>query len=261
VSNIFIDNLGINLSKIIKETCSLQKKINRIMKHILLFSAMLLLAYSGVAQSCNTYFSIQEGVKSTYEFYNAKNKVVSRNVNQFKNVSGSGNQLKAVLLSQVLDLKSGNVTGSSESEWTCDNGVVHFTMNAMAIEGVDMGNPTIGVTVDGDEMDIPSSFEVGQSLKDVTYHIKMSVSGINMMDRNFMIKNRKVESRENVTTPAGTFDCYKISYTTESTGKSGNTTKPVQTAVWYSANVGMVKTENYKDDKVSSSQLLTKIEK
>lgn len=231
------------------------------MKKISPVIALLFVYHIAGAQSCNPFFSIQEGIKSTYDFYNAKNKVVSRNVNEFKNVSGSGNQLKATLLSQVVDVKNGNVTGSSESEWACDNGVVRFSMNAMAIEGVDMTNPTIEVVVDGDDMDIPSSFEVGQSLKDVTYHVKMSVSGINMMDRNFEIRNRKVTGKENITTPAGTFDCYKVTYTTESTGKSGNTSKPIETAIWYSANVGIVKTENYKDGKVSSAQVLTKIEK
>ncbi len=222
---------------------------------------ILSVSVAGWAQSCNPYFSIREGVKSTYESYNAKGKVVSRSVNEFKNVSGSGNQLKATLLSQVLDVKNGNVTGSSESDWLCENGVIKFTMNAMAIEGVDMSNPAIEVLVDGDEMELPSVLDVGQTLKDVSYHVKMSVSGINMMDRNFDIKNRKVDGRESVTTPAGTFDCVKISYTTESTGKSGNTSKPLQTAIWYATDVGMVKTENYKDGKVSSSQVLVKIEK
>lgn len=231
------------------------------MKRIFLF--IFILSFSGAArgQACNPFYSIQEGVKYTYELFNAKGKLSSRNVNEFKNVSGSGNQLKAKLLSQLLDVKSGNVTGSSESEWECNNGVINFSMNAMAIEGVDMANPSVDVTVDGDDMDIPSSFEVGQSLKDVTYRVKMSVSGMNMMDRNFEIKNRKVVSKEDITTSAGTFECYKIEYTTTSTGKSGNTSKPIQTAIWYSEGVGMVKTENYKDGKVSSSQLLTKIEK
>jgi len=182
------------------------------MKNILLVLIITMQSYDGKTQSCNPYFSIQEGTKSTYEFYNAKNKLVSKNVNQFKNVSGSGTQLKATLLSELIDLKKGTVTGSSSSDWSCNDGVIHFTMNAMAIEGVDMTNTSVEVNVEGDEMEIPASFEVGQSLKDVNYRITMAVSGLNMMDRKFQIKNRKVESQENVTTPAGSFDCYKISY-------------------------------------------------
>jgi hypothetical protein len=33
------------------------------------------------------------------------------------------------------------------------------------------------------------------------------------------------------------------------------------TSIWYSKDVGMVKVENYDDDKVSNSQVLTKLEK
>ncbi len=230
-------------------------------KAIFIHVVLLLLSVGLRAQPCNPYFSIQEGIKSTYESYNAKNKLVSKNVNLFKDVSGSANNLKATLLSEFIDLKNGQVMGSSTSQWTCDDGVVRFTMNAMAMDGVDLSNAAIEVTITGDEMDIPDTFEVGQSLKDVTYHVTMKVSGLNMMDRDFMIKNRQVASRESITTTAGTFDCFKVSYTTESVGKSGSTSKPIQTSVWYSASIGMVKMENYKDEKVSSSQLLTKIEK
>ena len=231
------------------------------MRNILLAVVAVFLFHNIDAQSCNPYFSIQEGIKSTYELYNAKNKLISKNINEFKNVSGSGSQLNATLLSQVVDLKKGTITGSSESDWTCSDGIVRFTMNAMTIEGIDMNASGIEVDVEGDLMDIPSSLQIGQTLEDVKYRVTLTVSGMNMMDRTFQIKNRKVESKENVTTPAGTFSCFKVSYVTESTGKSGAVSKPIQTSIWYSNAAGMVKTEHYKEGKVSSSQLLTKIEK
>jgi hypothetical protein len=210
---------------------------------------------------CNQYFTIKEGVKSTYGFYNAKNKLVSKSVNEFKNVNESGENLKATLLTQLVDTNKGDLISSSESDWTCEAGVIRFTMNAMSIQGTEMNTPGIDVKVEGDEMDIPSDLTPGETLNDVNYHIKMTVSGINMMDRDFFISNRKVEKEESITTPAGTFSCIKISYTTESSGKSGGMSKPLFTSVWYSRGVGMVKVEYYKDNKLSGSQILEKIEK
>jgi hypothetical protein len=210
---------------------------------------------------CHPYFTIKEGVKATYDFYNAKNKLASRSINEFKNVSDTGGKLKATLLMQLIDPKKGDVLTTSESEWTCEGGVVRFSMDALNINGADMSTTGMDVTVEGDEMDIPSDLKPGQTLNDVTYHITMKLSGINVMDRNFFIKNRKVEKEESITTPAGTFNCIKISYTTESSGKSGDMSKPMLTSIWYSRDVGMVKVENYKDDKVSNSQILTKLEK
>ena len=210
---------------------------------------------------CHPYFLIKEGVKSTYDFYNAKNKLASRSINEFKNVSDTGGKLSATMLVQIIDPKKGDILTSSESEWTCEGGVVRFSMDAINISGTDMSAAGMDVTVEGDEMDIPSDLKPGQTLNDVSYHITMKLSGISVMDRNFFIKNRKVEKEESITTPAGTFNCIKISYTTESSGKSGGMSKPMLTSIWYSKDAGMVKVENYNDDKVSNSQILTKLEK
>jgi len=221
----------------------------------------LFLSYAATAQRCNPYFAIQEGMKATYEFYNAKNKVVSKTTDHFKDVTGSGENLTATLVMEMIDLKKNTVSGFSESKWRCENGVVHFTMNAMNVEGIDMSNEGMDISVDGDEMEIPSTLTPGESLKDVNYHIVMKVSGITMMDRRFQVKDRKVEAKETITTPAGSYETVKVSYTTESIGKSGSASKPQLTSIWYATDVGVVKMENYKDGKVYSSQLLTKLEK
>jgi len=221
------------------------------------FSLLSAMAFS----QCHPYFPIKEGVKYTYDFYNAKDKLSSRSTNEFKKVSDTGGKVTATMLQQIIDPKKGDVLTTSESEWTCEGGVVRFSMDAINISGTDMTATGMDVTVEGDQMDIPSDLTPGQTLSDVSYHITMKLSGINMMDRNFFIKNRKVEKEESITTPAGTFNCIKISYTTESSGKSGGMSKPMLTSIWYSKDVGMVRVENYNDGKVSNSQVLTKIEK
>ena len=43
------------------------------------------------------------------------------------------------------------------------------------------------------------------------------------MDMSIKIYNRKVEAKEDITTPAGNFSCYKISYDMESSTKVINT--------------------------------------
>ena len=210
---------------------------------------------------CHPYFALKEGVKATYDFYNAKNKVVSRSTNEFKNVSETGGKVTATQLTEIIDPDKGDVLTTSRSNWTCDGGVVRFSMDAMSISGTDMSAAGMDVTVEGDEMDIPSDLTPGQTLNDVSYHVTMKMSGIKVMDRNFLIKDRKVEKEESITTPAGTFNCIKITYITESSGKSGGKSKPMLTSIWYSKDAGMVKMENYNDDKVSNSQVLTKLEK
>ena len=217
-----------------------------------IFTVFLVVASMMAYSQCHPYFAIKEGVKTTYDFYNAKNKLASRSINEFTGVSDTGGKVTAKLRMQLIDPKKGDVLTTSESKWTCEGGVVRFSMEAMNISGADMSTAGMDVTVEGDEMDIPSDLKPGQTLNDVTYHITMKLSGVNVMDRDYFIKNRKVEKEETITTPAGTFNCVKISYTTESSGKSGGMSKPMLTSIWYSKDVGMIKVENYKDDKVAN---------
>jgi hypothetical protein len=58
-----------------------------------------------------------------------------------------------------------------------------------------------------------------------------------------LITNRKVEAKESVTVPAGTFDCFKISYNSEI--KIGFVKKNYRYITWYAPEVGAVKSEFY----------------
>jgi hypothetical protein len=71
--------------------------------------------------------------------------------------------------------------------------------------------------------------------------------------------NRKVEAVENLTTPAGTFECYKISYDIATKMMVNVKAKATE---WYSNGVGMVKSETYSTDgKLIGSNVLTALKK
>ncbi len=222
---------------------------------ILFFSALSLLK-----AQCNTFFPMREGVKYQYDHYDKKDKITLKTVQWFKDISGSGSSMKATLVQELIDAKKDKSIGSSEAEWSCENGTLHFAVNNMAFEGQGAPNPSMTVDVSGDKMDIPSSFTVGESLKDLNYQIKMGVSGMTVMNRKYSVTDRKVVSEEKVETPAGTFDCYKVSFSTKSEGGIGSGT--IKTLVWYSKDVGMVKMENYSDKgNLLSRQILSKVQK
>jgi hypothetical protein len=91
-------------------------------------------------------------------------------------------------------------------------------------------------------------------------NIQVSSSGITMVNMDVTINNRKVLAKEKITTSAGTFDCYKISYETES--RTRMITVNTKGMEWISEGVGVVKTETYnKKDKLTGYSLLTKFEK
>ncbi len=181
----------------------------------------------------------------------------------FKNITGSGDNMEAVLAQEIYDPKKGDKISSSELNWKCENGTLHFDMKSMSLamdngQQMNMGDAGMSVDVTGDRLDLPSDLSVGQTLKDVTYNIKMAMGSVTLMNRTFYVKDRRVESQESVTTPAGTFECYKTMFTTTDE-KGRNATK---SAIWYAKEAGVVKTENYNDDgKLINRQVLVKIVK
>jgi hypothetical protein len=80
------------------------------------------------------------------------------------------------------------------------------------------------------------------------------------MNRTFNVTERKVDAEENVTTPAGSFNCFRVSFVTTSKGGiGGGTTRSI---MWYAKDVGLVKTENTSENgKLIGRQVLTRIEK
>jgi hypothetical protein len=99
------------------------------------------------------------------------------------------------------------------------------------------------VKITGDMLDIPSNPIAGQKLKDGTLNIALSSEGgPAFMNTTITITNRKVEGIETITTPAGTFECVKISYDVETKMLFTIHTHAVE---WYAKNTGMVRSENY----------------
>jgi hypothetical protein len=216
-----------------------------------------------VLAQCNSFFPLKENVRYEYEIYDKKEKPSVRMTHTFKNITGSGENMNATMLQELYDSKKGDKIATSDLEWKCENGTLHFDMKSMNLmmdetQQMSMGEAGMSVDVTGDQLDLPSDLAVGQTLKDVSYKIKMTMGAMTLMNRTYHVKNRKVESQENLTTPAGTFDCYKVTFIT-SDDKGRN---DIKSAVWYAKDAGMVKTENYNDDgKMMGRQVLTKIVK
>ncbi|HAH58211.1 MAG TPA: hypothetical protein DCL86_08700, partial [Bacteroidales bacterium] len=111
------------------------------------------------------------------------------------------------------------------------------------------------VTVDASDLAFPSRMEVGQTLPDGSVSMKVS-GGMAMLNMTVNIINRKVEAFESITVPAGTFDCYKITYDTDVKSIVKVTTT---TAEWIAKNVGMVRSETYdKKGKLTGYTVLSK---
>ncbi len=114
------------------------------------------------------------------------------------------------------------------------------------------------VEMKGTDLILPNNLSVGQTLPDSEMLVTVRIAPINMK-MNTNVFNRKVEGRESLTTPAGTFDCYVISFDSEAKMGFNVSSSGKQ---WIAQGVGMAKQESYnKKGKLTGISLLTAFNK
>lgn len=105
--------------------------------------------------------------------------------------------------------------------------------------------------ITGDDISIPNTISVGETLPDASVTMKVDAGMMNITTTVTMT-NRRVASQESVTTPAGTFDCYLITYSNNLS--MGALNKSYSSKQWIARGVGMVKEETRK----ANGNLMTK---
>jgi len=202
------------------------------------------------AQECTYYFPVKVGATLETKSYNDKDKPVS--IAKSIVIEHSGNKIK--FSSEVSDNKGKSIS-KGNYEIRCENNEVFLDMS-MYLQGVNKdAYPGMDVKVESKSMSIPAVLAVGQKLNEGEITMKVSNQGFQIMNNSTRIFNRKVEALEDITTPAGTFKCAKITYEVETKIMGLIRTKGIQ---WISSKVGVVKTESYdQKGKLSGYTILT----
>ncbi|WKN41566.1 TapB family protein [Tunicatimonas pelagia] len=234
------------------------------MKNFVL-SLLSLFVFSGAfAQKCDdNFYRMEPGSTFHLTYYDKKDKTTARQENVVTDTNENGSTLEATVSTKLFDKKDKLITDGSFLV-ICEGNGVKVDMNQM-IQSMDQLKSMEGMNteIETDYISLPSDMSVGQVLPDSKTTIKMGSGGISMMSSEVVITDRKVVAQEEIATPAGTFDCYKITYTTNVNMKvmGGGRTMSYPGVNWFARNVGMVKSESYdQKGNLESYTLLTKLE-
>lgn len=231
-----------------------------IKKFTLPFLGLFLCCSSFAQNNCSKYYPIAEGTAFQYTNYDKKGKADGTADYKVAQVENTGNNTKVTMDILYNDKKGKEIMGSNYS-FTCTGDGIKIDyaslMPGQMIEQYKAMN--MAMDINGTDMEIPNDLHVGAALKDANVSIKLSMVGMKMETLVNMI-NRKVEKKESLTTPAGTFDCYVIYSDNETVIMKKSNIIPSR--IWLTEGVGMVKQESYnKDGELISSSLLTKFGK
>ena len=229
------------------------------MKKIIQTSLVVLALFGAApvrAQDCGaSFYPMKAGTKMTLNHFDAKNKPSGQSLQTIKSSRATANGMEADVESEFVDSK-GRGAGKRTYAIACENGVFKLNMQDMMGSAAPAQPQSKDMTLEvtGDNLDLPVKLKAGQVLNGGTMNMKSYMGGMKLMDWDFIIKDRKVESVESVTVPAGTFECYKVTYLMDY--KMMGKMRHSKSTVWYAKGAGMVKQETYDDGGKSMGSLV-----
>jgi len=193
------------------------------------------------SQDCVFFYPEMEGAELIYQQFDKNGEIsgsTSQKVSKFKKSSDGA---EATISLKTFDKKNKPVS-ESYLEVSCKSGIFYFDMRGYINQQMVSAYEDMEVIVHTENLEMPGRLNIGDNLKDGFLTMEISNSGVKFMTLQISITDRKVESKESITTKAGNFECYKIS--------SKITTKtPVKmemnTAEWFSIGTGLIKSESY----------------
>ena len=232
------------------------------MKHLFFFLISILFSLSSIAQDnlCeSSYMPFKEGVNLEYTNYNSKGKETGRQQQTVSSLTATDGGFKATIEFSTSDGKEKNDQRIGSFDIECQGGTVKMDMSNILDPAVLESFSQLEAEITGEDIQFPNDPQPGQELPDGNMEIKASMGGLVAMSTKVQMTDRKVDGFEEVTTPAGTFNCVKISQNTNVKVMGMN--RSSKSTNWLAKGIGTVKTENYNaKGKLESSMVLTKKE-
>ncbi|NOU62172.1 TapB family protein [Marinifilum caeruleilacunae] len=228
-----------------------------------IFYLILILLFTNeysIAQECTIYIPNTVGTELHYEMTNQKGKVLGAYTQKLLSIKNKGDETIYSLLQTTMDGKSDDkILMQDTITFRCKGNEFYIDMDQYMNDKQMEAFQNMEVKVVTDDLNYPANLSPGQKLKDGS--ITVSIEG-GMMNMSFTtnISNRKVEARENMDTPAGSFKCYKLSEDIQS--KTGFVNVTMHNVMWISKDIGTIRSESYnKKGKLTGITQLVKIVK
>lgn len=211
------------------------------MKKIFLFTLVLSFGLSH-AQDCSNYYYMQNNKTVEMSMFDKKGAMAGRLVYSVSDVTNSNSMATALVKSEMFD-KKGRTIATGSSVMRCNGGVMMINMKMIMPTPQAEQISQASAKTDDFFIEYPSNMKSGDQLKDGNLSMDINNNGM-QQSVTMTVFDRKVEDKEKVTTPAGNWDCYRISYKSKMSIKMMGVGIPVSMdgTEWYAPGFGVVKT-------------------
>ncbi|MFI5150514.1 MAG: hypothetical protein ACHQRM_12325 [Bacteroidia bacterium] len=213
--------------------------------HVMLF---FLIPVVGLAQDCGNFYFFQSNKTVEMSLLTRKGNPNGKQVYTVSNVQTTPAGTTSTVNSENFN-SDGKSTNKAVNNMTCAGGMMMMDMR-MQMSGEEQKKyGEASAKVDKVYIEYPGTMKVGDNLKDAAMHMDMTINNA-PTTVDMTIFERKVEANEKITTPAGDYNCFKITFRTKSVVKTmiGTMGIPVTVKVdvseWFSPGFGIVKSES-----------------
>lgn len=228
-----------------------------------LFAFIILVASTALsAQECKEYYYLKNGeVEMTlYDKKQAENGMLKYVIS---GVTKAGKATVATFQSEMFSEKGKSMSKSSGS-YKCEGGILYVDARVAMPGDQSAQFKDAEVKAVENYIEYPASLSAGQSLKDASFTMDVTREGGVASTVVFEENDRKVVTKESITTPAGTWECWKITYNGYMKVSMAGIGIPFrfQATEWLAPAFGIVKTETLnKNGKLLGSMMITKVQK
>jgi hypothetical protein len=191
---------------------------------------------------CDSLSYLEKGNKWTLTNYNKKGKVeghVNYSVLDKRNTDGV---IEWDLRTKMEDDK-GEELNDITTTVTCDGNAVQMDMSQMIPQETMEGLASMDLEIEADDVVYPFQLKENTELPQAQVTLRASTGGVQVMEITTIIKDRKVEKMETISTQAGDFEAFKITQTTEV--KNSFISRESKSIDWYCPKIGVVRSEYY----------------
>jgi hypothetical protein len=218
--------------------------------------------------ACNKLIFFKTGAEIEAKSYNAEGVEISSQLTKILSVQNEGGMTVANV--EGSDIQTGNgKTTNVKYSYKCDGNKIYFDIASMFRTEKKEGDASFESSM----VEYPINISAGETLPDATGTMNSERNG-KKMTMKYHYRNRKVDGKEDITTTAGTWSCYKISNTVEVEmdipGMDETSKKMMEamkdkmkttTTTWFAPDFGIVKMEMYMNGKLQSRNEVTGVKR
>lgn len=221
------------------------------------------LPLTAITQDCKNYYYMTSNAKVVMTVYDKKGKESGASTLIVSDAKKTGSVYESTVNSSFADEKGKEIVKSTGT-YKCENGILKADIRMSMPQQQMAAYKDAKARFDAVYLEYPSNPAVGQNLTDADFKMEVEQKGGMITKINFTQFNRKVEKKESITTPVGTWEAFVISYEATYRAEIAGIGIPftISGKEWFVPGVGIVKTESYnKGGKFMGSTMITSLTK